>query len=137
MSAVGRGRLAGVVVPLVAVVALGLGIHALREATMSRHHAMSPDSRLRVVVEGRSNRSEPAQTTEAALRAHLRFCELEVGSTIQGDLEPVPAVPDRYVAVFAPALDETDRKQFRGCVEDWVVDNHLVDVIAMEEYRTQ
>lgn len=119
----------------VAVAFLGLGIYGLREATQSRHEVMHPDSRLRVVVEGRSNRSEPAQTTEAALRAHLRFCELEVGSRIQGDLQPVAGESNHFVAVFAPALDGTDRKQFRGCVEDWVVDNHLVDVISMEEYR--
>lgn len=125
-----------VVVPVLAVLGLASGVHLAREATQSRHQVTSPDSRLRVVIEARSKRSEPSQHPEEVVRAHLAFCQLEVGSNFAGDLTPLSEKPRRYSVVMAPALDSTDRKQFRGCVEDWIVDNHRIDVISMEEYHT-
>jgi len=34
-------------------------------------------------------------------------------------------------AVLAPALDETNRRQFRGCIEDWVIDHVRINVTEM------
>ena len=45
--------------------------------------------------------------------------------------------PVTVTLIFSPALDQTDRKQFRGCVEDWQVDNHLLRVRSMQEYRVR
>jgi hypothetical protein len=120
----------------VAAVALLLGgVLVVRDLTQSTHHRMPPDSRSRVVVEPVQNRSEPSQTLAAVARAHLAFCDVEVSSTIQGEPTEVARDPLLLEVVFAPALDATDRKQFKGCVEDWLVDNHLIHVRSMEEYR--
>jgi hypothetical protein len=37
-----------------------------------------------------------------------------------------------FRAVLAPALDETNERQFRGCLEDWTMDQLLVDVLRIE-----
>jgi hypothetical protein len=37
---------------------------------------------------------------------------------------------DRFRAVLSPALDETNRRQFRGCVEDWTVDQLQTDELS-------
>jgi hypothetical protein len=33
--------------------------------------------------------------------------------------------------VLTPALDETNRRQFRGCMEDWVIDHVRINVTDM------
>jgi hypothetical protein len=30
-------------------------------------------------------------------------------------------------------MDQTNRRQFRGCLEDWTLDQLLVDVVAFED----
>lgn len=120
--------------PVLLVVVLGVGIAAMREATESRHEPRHPDSRVRVLIQPRSNRPESSQGIRNVVTAQLSFCQLEVGSTIEGEMHQVSVDPVRYSFVMAPALDETDRKQFRGCVEDWIVDNHRIDVVEIEEF---
>jgi hypothetical protein len=120
-------------VPVLALVALGAGIVAMREATQSRHVEMPADSAVRVVIEPRSNRPESSQSIERVVTAHISFCQLEVGSEVVGDLRPVSAAPERFSFEMVPALDATDRKQFRGCLEDWIVDNHRIDVVSIDE----
>jgi hypothetical protein len=34
--------------------------------------------------------------------------------------------------VLQPALDETNRKQLRGCLEDWTIDSVRADVVSLE-----
>ncbi len=41
----------------------------------------------------------------------------------------------RYRVVLEPDLDQTDRRQLRGCIEDWTIDHLLVDVVAFETAR--
>ncbi len=123
-----------VLFPILALLALAGGIVAMREATQSRHEQMPEDSRVRVLIAPSSNRPESSQSIERVVLAHLFFCQLEVGSEIDDEgLALESTEPLRYSFVMAPALDDTDRKQFRGCVEDWVVDNHRIDVIEIED----
>ncbi|HEY8058449.1 MAG TPA: hypothetical protein VID94_06845, partial [Acidimicrobiales bacterium] len=35
-----------------------------------------------------------------------------------------------YRAVLQPAMDQTNRRQFRGCLEDWTLDQLLVDEVT-------
>lgn len=129
MRAAGLRALAAVVL----VAALGTAVHLLREATQSTHYRTSPDSRLVVVVEARSNRAEPTQSLAELTAAHLSTCRLEVAADIDGAVEPVAGTDDRFRVVLSPALDSTDRKQFEGCVEDWYLDHLLARVVSMED----
>ncbi len=120
-----------------AVVALllvvGGGIHLLREATMSTHHPTGADTSLVVVVEAASNRAEHGVTIEDLTEAQLSTCALEVSRTGGGTVEPVPGTDDRFAVTLRPSLDSTDRKQYRGCLEDWSIDHLRVRVVSMTD----
>lgn len=116
-----------------AVVILLGGVYLLREATMSTHYATGNDSRLRVIIQSSSNRSEPSQTLEELTEAHVSLCVLEVDAEREGEVEVVPGHDDRFAVVLRPALDSSDRKQYRGCLEDWTIDHHQIDVVSMTD----
>lgn len=119
----------------VALGALGLAIGAvavlaLREATLSTHDRVPKDSRMEVVVTARKRAGEVNQSLGEMVHAVLTACRLEVASDFSG---PIERVGDRrFRGVLVPALDQTNRRQFRGCVEDWTIDQVLVDVVSLE-----
>ncbi len=121
----------------IALGAVGLGIGAvavlaLREATLSTHDRMPRDSRMEVVVSARMRAGEQNQTLAEMVEAILIACRLEVASDFDGTIEPEPQGNGRFRAVLVPALDQTNRRQFRGCVEDWTLDQLRVDVVRLE-----
>jgi len=117
------------------------GVLALREATLSTHEPVPPGSRTTVVVESESEHAERGQTVTEMTEALLLTCRLEVTSDLIGEIEVVETEGDLSVdedqegvfrAVLQPALDETNERQFRGCVEDWTMDQLLVDVLRID-----
>ena len=72
---------------------------------------------------------EAGQTLAEMVEAQLLTCRLEV--TSDGPIEPLG--DGRFRAVLVPALDQTNRRQFRGCVEDFVTDHLQIDVIEFNE----
>jgi len=115
-------------------VGLALGVLlvlALREATLSTHTRVEPDSQIELLVAASSEGAEPGQTLTEMTTAQLLNCRLEVKSDLVGSL--VDLGHGRYRARFAPAMDETDRRQFRGCLSDWVIDHLHLDVIHLRE----
>ena len=114
----------GVVIGVIAVV-------ALREATLSTHEEVAPDSRIEVVVTARVKGGEAGQTLEEMVEAQLQACRLEVNSDIVGEIESQG--DGRFRAVLMPSMDQTNRRQFRGCLEDWLIDQFQLDVIRLEE----
>lgn len=123
-------RLATAGLGVVGLAVGALGVIALREATMSTHSAVPPDSRVELVVEAASRGGDESHTLEERVDALVRTCRLEVASDLVGRMEPLG--DGRYRGVLAPAMDDTDRRQFRGCIEDWVIDNVRLDI---EELR--
>ena len=57
------------------------------------------------------------------------LCRLEVSSDLVGEVEAVAV--GRYRAMLVPSLDESNRRQFRVCLEDWVLDRVRLDVIRL------
>ena len=107
---------------------IGIGmVFALREATLSTHEPVPRDSRIELVVAAHTKGGETNQTLDEMVEAQLLACRLEVASDLVGAIEPVG--DDRFRAVLTPSMDETNRRQFRGCVEDWVIDGVRLDVI--------
>jgi hypothetical protein len=103
-----------------------LAVLALREATLSKHERVPRDSRMEVVVTADMRGAEQNQSLEEMVEAVLTACRLEVASDIT---EPQTMGSNRFRAVLQPALDDTNRRQFRGCVEDWTIDQVRVDVV--------
>ena len=121
----------------IALAAVGLaigivGVLALREATLSTHEEV--DAReTRLVVSGSTKGGEENQTLSEMVEAQVLSCRLEVESDLAG---PVERVGDgRFRAVLVPALDDTNRRQFRGCLEDWVIDHVQLDVEELTQIR--
>jgi hypothetical protein len=112
--------------------AIGVGgVMELREATLSTHQRVDPGSRVELVVEASSHRAEAGQSLQEMVEALLVTCRLEVSSDIE---LPVRNEGDgRFRAVVQPDLDRTDRRQLRGCIEDWTIDQLRVDVVGFDE----
>jgi hypothetical protein len=112
-------------------IALGvLGVMALRDATLSTHQPTDPGSEVELVVRASTHRGERGQSLDEMVEALLSMCRLEVSADVEG---PVHAEGDgRYRAVLQPDLDRTDRRQLRGCIEDWTIDQLRVDVVSFE-----
>jgi len=112
--------------------AVGLaGVMALREATLSTHQVVEPDSETVVVVRAEEKGGEPGQTLPEMVDALLATCRLEISSDLSGPVTPLG--DGEFRALLVPALDETNERQFRGCVEDWTIDHLRVDVLDLEE----
>ena len=113
--------------------AIGLGVGvvavlALREATLSTHEPVTGDG-VELVVSARTEGGEQDQTLPEMVEAQLQTCRLEVTSDLAG---PIEALGDgRFRAVLTPAMDETNRRQFRGCVEDFMIDHVQINVIQL------
>ncbi len=114
------------------VLAVIVGVHVLRQATMSTHYSTAPDSRLVVEVDAAINRAEPGVTMTDMVEAHVAVCALEVARP-GPELQPIAGTDDHYTVTLQPALDSTDRKQYRGCLEDWAVDHLRLEVKSMED----
>jgi hypothetical protein len=115
-------------------VGLGLGIAgvlALREATLSTHEGVPPGSTTSVRFEAATRNAEQGQTLDEMVSALVLTCRLEVSSDIVGEVEDLGE--DRYRAVLHPALDQTNRRQFRGCVEDWTIDQLQTDELSFTD----
>ena len=118
-------------------VGLGIGLAAvlaLREATLSTHQAVAPGSRIDVVVDASTHGGEEGQTPGEMVEAVFLACRLEVSSDLAGPIRPLG--DGQFRATLVPSLDETNRRQLRGCLEDWVVDHVRLDVLQMAEPRT-
>ena len=101
---------------------------ALREATLSTHEPVTGDG-IELVVSAKTEGGERDQTLHEMVEAQLQTCRLEVTSDLDG---PIESLGDgRFRAVLTPAMDETNRRQFRGCVEDFMIDHVQIDVIEL------
>jgi hypothetical protein len=110
-------------------VAIGVvGILALREATLSTHESVAA-AQTELVMSADTKGGERNQTLPEMVEAQLESCRLEVASDVDGPIESLGE--GHFRAVLIPALDETNRRQFRGCMEDWVIDHVRINVTEM------
>lgn len=125
-------RSAGRVVAALLGLALGgAAVLLLREATLSTHQPVAPDSRVAVVVDVDTRNRERDQSQDEMVDALFTFCRLEVTSDLEGEVREI--APDRYLGILRPGLDDTNRRQFRGCMEDWTLDGLTAHVRSIED----
>jgi hypothetical protein len=111
-------------------IAVGIGgVLALREATLSTHQHVDADSKSVVVLDAWVRHGEQGQTLFEMVEAVLMACRLQVGrsdvTSIRQDSE------HRFEAELRRGLDQTNRRQLRGCLEDWTLDYVRVDVLSL------
>jgi len=109
-----------------------VGVLALREATLSTHQSVTA-RRIEVLISADTKGGEAGQSLEEMVEAQLLTCRLEVNSDLLGRVERLEE--GRFRAVLTPSLDETNRRQFRGCVEDWMIDHVRLNVTDMIEHE--
>jgi hypothetical protein len=105
-----------------------VGVLALREATLSTHERVAGDG-IELVLSARTRGGEQHQTLDEMVEAQLQTCRLEVTSDLAGPIEPLG--DGRFRALLTPAMDETNRRQFRGCVEDFMIDHVQINVLEI------
>lgn len=108
-----------------------LGVLALREATLSTHERIPLDTRAEVRLTARTEGGETNQSLIEMVEALVVACRLEVTSDLVGGV--AQEGEHRFRVVLEPALDQTNRRQLRGCLEDWTVDHLQVDQVAITE----
>ena len=108
-----------------------IGVIALRDATLSTHQAVRPDSRIELVIHVRTHGAEHGQTVTETTEALVLLCRLEVNSDPVGPIEDLGE--GRFRTILQPSMDTTDRRQFRGCLEDWNADHVRIDVEQLAE----
>jgi hypothetical protein len=106
-------------------------VFLLREATLSTHEAVDADS-VELVVSAKTKGGEQGQTLEEMVEAQVLTCRLEVASDIVGEVEPIATGDGEFLITLSPAMDETNRRQFRGCVEDFMIDHVQINVVELE-----
>jgi hypothetical protein len=115
----------------VGLLAGGLAVLALREATLSTHKRVEPGSSIDIVLEARTEGGETGQTLDEMVEALLLACRLEVASDLAGPIRAERS--GRFRATLSPSLDQTNRRQLRGCIEDFTIDHLRADVISLAE----
>jgi hypothetical protein len=116
---------------ILALFVAGAGLLALRDATLSTHEPVDPDSTIDVVVAARAHGAEPGQSLDEMVEALVLTCRLQVSSDLDG---PIHSEGNgEFRATLSPSMDRTDRRQFRGCLEDWTIDHLKIDVISLTE----
>lgn len=118
------------------LVALGLGGTfvggaTLMDHTLSRHEAVPPDSELEVEMTVATRTGVEAGNEEIA-EALVFACQLEVRSNVlPGSIETLEE--GRYRFVMRPGLDDSDRRQLIGCLQDLRIDNVLANVVSTRQ----
>jgi hypothetical protein len=110
-----------------------LAVLALREATLSTHDPVAPGSHSVVVIDARTEGGEHGQSLDEMVEALLLTCRLEVTADVGGPIHDEGG--GRFRTTLAPGLDQNNRRQFRGCLEDWTIDQLQVEVVALETLR--
>src|SRR5690606_14469148 len=82
-----------------------LAVGALREATMSTHSPVPPESQVELVVTADDRGAETGQALHELVEAQITMCRLEVPSDVVGEVDDLGG--GRFRAVLSPGLDQT------------------------------
>ena len=127
-------RWPGQVMALVAVtVVVGIAVYALREEYESRHVPNDPRSRVEVVIDTNQRGGADDQPLELMTESLVTICYLDVDAVlVDGSFGPVGG-SEHFRFVLQPSLDDSDREQLDGCLEDWTVENLQAEVVSFNE----
>ena len=104
---------------------------SLMDHTLSRHEDVPPDSELVVELTIATRTGVEAGNEEIA-EALVVACQLEVRSNVLPD--SIETIDDgRYQFVMRPGLDDSDRRQLIGCLQDFRIDNVLANVVSTRQ----
>ncbi|MGH9049750.1 MAG: hypothetical protein ACRDY4_08485 [Acidimicrobiia bacterium] len=105
------------------------GVLALREATLSTHQEVTGTG-TELIVSAKTKGGEKSQRLPEMVEAQVLTCRLEVTADVDDGIERLDS--KHFRAVLDRPLDHTNRRQFRGCVEDFMVDHLQMDVVELQ-----
>jgi hypothetical protein len=108
-----------------------LAVLSLREATLSTHQSVPLDSQTELIITASARGAETTQSLQEIVEAQVQACRLEVNSDVVGEV--ADQGDGHYRAILRPSMDETNRRQFRGCLEDWLIDHVRLDVVTLQD----
>lgn len=110
--------------------ALVIGVDALRDATMTVPEAHDPDAVLTLTLD--VDTREAFGSVEQLVEALYVACRVRLpGETRALEIGRTEAGLGRLVV--SPALGDTTRRRFVGCLEDATIDRVNADVVSIEE----
>ena len=115
---------------LVGLLALGWGVVQLAEATMTRHEAVPAESRMAVEVAAHT-KGHTLFSRLQMTRSLFMACRLQTNTAVLG--EEFEVLQDSFRFVIQPALDDSDRRQLHGCLEDARIDQLQVEVVSIDQ----
>ena len=134
MSSTSRRR---AVTTVIGLVALAGGLWGLRALTLTTHEPVDPDARLEVVVDAATRQAAAGQGPADLLAAKVAMCRVEVrfADVVEGPapVDEAEGSRHRFRFVLQPSPGAADRRQLRGCLEDWNLDQAVVGVVSMRE----
>lgn len=99
----------------------------IREATITRNLPVDADSTMEIVLRIHTNDERAEHRTLA--EALFSVCQLQVDATrVAG---PAPRGDGTFGFRLRPTLDESDRRQLEGCIEDARIDHVQGDVLSL------
>ena len=108
------------------VLALAIGIGAMREATQNRPDVVVEGSTTTLDFDVATRRYRPGEPAAAA--ALWAVCSATVG----GDVSPLPEAVDGHWRVrISPAIGEHGENRLVGCLEDVTIDRVQADVLTL------
>lgn len=118
-----------VVVWMAFLLVTGSAIPMLAEATMSKKSPVPRGSRLEVVLNAETSH-EPKNTAAEMARTLFAGCRLQVPARVaESGFEELGG--NRFRFVLEPTLNDSDRRQLHGCLEDARLQHLQADVLSM------
>lgn len=119
-----------VLLAMLGFVAAGVGVVQMAELTMTRREPVPPHSRMAVELRAHT-KGYTAHSRLQMTRSLFMACRLKTNSAAleEGFRE---LRPDTFRFVLQPALDDSDRRELRGCLEDARIDQLQLDVRSIE-----
>ncbi len=110
---------------------VGIAIPILANATMSKRTPVDEGSTMEVIMTARISH-EPQNSIGEMARTLFATCRLQVPAVVHEEGFRRLAT-DRFRFVIQPSLNESDRRQLHGCLEDSRLQHLQADVIAIRE----
>jgi hypothetical protein len=117
-------------VPLVAVITLGLTVWVLLSVFKSTNVSTPHDSTTTIVASVDANHRFE-QPVRSAAQALLLTCLADVPGDVSDQVEPAASGRDDFRVTVRPALDADDEAKVRGCIHDFVIPHVRAEVVCM------
>ena len=125
-----KGTVGAIAVGVLGAVVVGLVFFWAYDQPLPRHTEV-PDGAVTIAEIAVDRRAGAEEDLPLMVQGLVSVCLLEVRGGL-ADEGIRGAADERFVVRIEPGLDDADRRQLHGCLEDWRVDHLLAQVVRLE-----